>query len=47
MTKQIARVPTLRRRSFDADIIELCARWYITYWLSYRDHVAMRWRSVV
>jgi hypothetical protein len=30
-----------RRRSFDADIIELCVRWYITYRLSYRDLVAM------
>src|ERR1019366_988905 len=26
---------------FDADIIELCVRWYITYRLSYRDLVAM------
>src|SRR6202158_335564 len=30
-----------RRRSFDADIIELCVRWYITHHLSYRDLVAM------
>jgi len=26
---------------FDAEIIELCFRWYITYRLSYRDLVAM------
>ena len=30
-----------RRRSFDADIIELCVRWYITYRLSYRNLVGM------
>lgn len=30
-----------RRRRFDAEIIELCVRWYITYRLSYRDLVAM------
>jgi hypothetical protein len=30
MTKPIARDPMYRRRSFDADIIELCVRWYIT-----------------
>ena len=41
MTKPIARDPMYRRRSFDADIIELCVRWYITYRLSYRDLVAM------
>jgi transposase-like protein len=41
MTKSLARDPMHRRRSFDADIIELCVRWYITYWLSYRDLVAM------
>lgn len=42
MTKPIARDPMYRRRrSFDADIIELCVRWYITYRLSYRDIVAM------
>ena len=28
-----------RRRRFDAEIIELCVRWYITYRLSYRDLV--------
>jgi transposase-like protein len=41
MTKAIPRDPRYRRRSFDADIIELCVRWYITYRLSYRDLVAM------
>ena len=41
MTKPIARDPMYRRRSFDADIIELCVRCYITYRLSYRDLVAM------
>ena len=41
MTKLIARDAMHRRRSFDADIIELCVRWYITYRLSYRDLVAM------
>jgi glucose/arabinose dehydrogenase len=28
-------------RAFDADIIDLCVRWYITYRLSYRDLVEM------
>ncbi len=41
MAKPIARDPMYRRRSFDADFIELCVRWYITYRLSYRDLVAM------
>jgi len=41
MTKPIARDPNHRRRSFDADIVELCVRWYITYRLGYRDLVAM------
>jgi transposase-like protein len=41
MTKRIARDAMYRRRSFDADIIEHCIRWYITYRLSYRDLVAM------
>jgi len=41
MTKPIARNPIYRGRVFDAEIIELCARWYITYRLSYRDLVAM------
>jgi transposase-like protein len=29
------------KRQFDAEIIVLCVRWYITYRLSYRDLVAM------
>ena len=41
MTKPIARDPIYRRRVFNAEIIELCVRWYITYRLSYRDLVAM------
>jgi transposase-like protein len=39
MTKPIARDPIYRRRVFDADVIELCVRWYVTYRLSYRDLV--------
>jgi len=34
MTKLIAHDPIYRKRVFDADIIELCVRWYITYRLS-------------
>ena len=41
MTRAVARDPIYRRRSFPAEIIELCVRWYITYRLSYRDLVAM------
>ncbi|MGH8203332.1 MAG: IS6 family transposase, partial [Steroidobacteraceae bacterium] len=41
MTKPIARDPIYRRQRFEAEIIELCVRWYITYRLSYRDLVAM------
>ncbi len=41
MTSPIVRDPIYRRRRFDAEIIELCVRWYITYRLSYRDLVAM------
>ena len=41
MTKRIVRDLIYRRRRFDAEIIELCVRWYITYRLSYRDLVAM------
>lgn len=41
MTKPIARDPIYRRRVFDADVIELCVWWYITYRLSYRDLVEM------
>ena len=41
MTKPIVRDLIYRRRRFDAEIIELCVRWYITYRLSYRDLRAM------
>ena len=41
MTAPIARDFMYRRRRFEAEIIELCVRWYITYRLSYRDLVAM------
>ena len=41
MTAPIARDSMYRRRRFEAEIIELCVRWYITYRLSYRDLVAM------
>ena len=41
MTKAIARDPIYRRRRFEAELIELSVRWYITYRLSYRDLVAM------
>jgi transposase-like protein len=41
MTKPIARDSIYRGRVFDAEIIELCVRWYITYRLSYRDLVGM------
>jgi hypothetical protein len=30
MAKPIVRDPMYRKRVFDADIIELCVRWYIT-----------------
>ncbi len=41
MTRPAARDAMYRGRVFDAEIIELCVRWYITYRLSYRDLVAM------
>jgi transposase-like protein len=41
MTKPIARDPIYRQRAFDADVIQLCVRWYVTYRLSYRDLVEM------
>ena len=41
MTKPIPRDPMYRQRAFDADVIELCVRWYITYRLSYRDLVEL------
>jgi len=39
MTKPIDRDPLYRKRAFDAAIIELCVRWYISYRRSYRDLV--------
>jgi transposase-like protein len=41
MTKPIDRDPIYRNRSFDAEVIELCVRWYISYRLSYRDLVEL------
>jgi transposase-like protein len=41
MTKPIDRDPIYRRRTFDADIIELCCRWYVIYPLSSRDLAAI------
>ena len=41
MTQAKTRDPVYRRRRFEAEIIELCVRWYITYRLSYRDLAAM------
>src|SRR5882762_5918 len=41
MTKPIARDRIYRRRSFNAEIIELCVRWYASYRLSYRDLVEL------
>lgn len=41
MTPPKDRDPIYRQRKFDAEVIELCVRWYITYRLSYRDLVAM------
>jgi transposase-like protein len=42
MTRAIVRDPIYRRRHFEAWIIELRVRWYLTYRLSYRDLAAMR-----
>jgi transposase-like protein len=41
MTKPIVPDAIYRKRAFNADIIELCVRWYITHRLSYRDLVEM------
>jgi transposase-like protein len=41
MTNPVARDSAYRRRSFDADIVEVCVRSYIMYRLSYRVLVAM------
>jgi transposase-like protein len=39
MTQPIPRDAIYRRRVFDAEVIELCVRWYISYRLSCRDLV--------
>jgi hypothetical protein len=39
MTRPIVRDPIYRKRMFDAGIITLCVRRYISYKLSYRDLV--------
>ena len=39
MTQPIARDAMYRKRVFDAQVIELCVRWHISYRLSYRDLV--------
>ena len=41
MTKPLERDAIYLQRHFDAEIIVLCVRWYITYKLSYRDLAAM------
>ena len=44
MTKPIAR-DYLSQTQVEAEIIELCVRWYITYRLSYRDLAVMDGRA--
>ena len=41
MTRPITRGPIYRKRLFDAGLITLCIRWYISYKLSYRELVEM------
>jgi transposase-like protein len=41
VTKPIARDPMYRRHRFDAEIIELCVRRYISDRLSHRDLVEL------
>ena len=41
MTKPIERDRIYRKRWFDAEVIALCVRWYISYRLTYRDLVEM------
>jgi transposase-like protein len=41
MTKPLERDAIYLKRHFDAEIIVLSVRWYITYKLSYRDLAAM------
>jgi transposase-like protein len=37
MTKRLERDAIYLKRHFDAEIIVLCVRWYITYKLSYSN----------
>jgi len=41
MTQPIERDAIYRRRRYSAETIELCVRWYTTYWPSYRGLAAM------
>ena len=41
MAEPLQRDAIYLKRHFDAEIIVLCVRWYITYKLSYRDLAAM------
>jgi transposase-like protein len=41
MTKRLERDAVYLKRHFDAEIIVLSVRWYITYKSSYRDLAAM------
>ena len=41
MTKPIERDRICRKRWFDAEIIVLCVRWYVSYRRTYRDLVEM------
>ncbi len=41
MTKPLERDVICLKRQFDAEIIVLCVRWYITYKLIYRDLATM------
>ncbi len=43
MTKPIPCDPMYRQRAFDAEVIQLCVRWYITY----RPHRTFVAKSVV
>jgi transposase-like protein len=41
MTEASPHGPICRQRAFDADVVQHCVRWYVTYRLSYRDLVEM------
>ena len=41
MTQPVEHDAIYRRRRFPREVIEGCARWYLTYHLSYRDLVAL------